>query len=452
MNLEHRQPNAVEAEKAMLGGVILNNALMDEARVLVPSPSMFYPPSHQHIYGCMMWLREHSQPVDPVVIWHMLKTDGYGESTPMSYVTNLTSGLPFASSIKHYATLVRDAWTLRSGISELAHLTELFMEGGADPDSLLAMAEEKFASMRERSAFTDRKGGILSSLQPEADAYLSLIESGVNPAIPTGISTLDHLWNGGMMPGNLIGIVARSGEGKSLMLKQWLQHTARRGVHGALFSLEMSSLQNVLRLLSAGAGVPLHHLAWGANKADLGRVRDVMPEVMKLPIHIYGDCRSIKDIWSRVKEIKRRHPLGWVGIDYFQLANGRGSGKDRYENKTAELEYVANTAKEMAETEQLPVVMPAQFNQEGAKQEHPQIENVRGGMAYFNACDICATLVTSEYKSGLPTRDSTLYIKKNRNGLAGDAGIIDMVLDNRRLEFHPVSKDAVPERERREYL
>lgn len=440
ISLDRPQPCAPEAEQALLGGVILNNTLADEAALLV-SPGMFSS-WRSDVFANMLWLREHNQPIDPYVIYHMLKVRSNGSAPALSELMNLTFGLPHANSIKHYARLIKDAWTLRSGLAELEHLSELFMDGEMEPDSLLAMAEEKFASMRERSAHNDRKGGILAELQPEAETYISLIESGQNPAIPTGISTLDHVLNGGLMPGNLFGFVARSGEGKSLLLKQWLQHIGKRGVHGALFSLEMSSLQNVLRLLSAGSGVPLHHLAWGANKNDLGRVRDVMADVMRLPIHIYGDCRSIMDIWSRVKEIKRRHPLAWVAIDYFQLANGRGRGRDRYENKTAELEYIANTAKEMAEAEQLPVVMPAQFNQEGAKQEHPQIENVRGGMAYFNACDICATLVTSEYKSGLPTRDATMYIKKNRNGLAGDAGVIDLVLDNRRLEFYPMAKDV----------
>lgn len=445
------QPSAVEAERALIGTVILQNVLMDEAALLL-SGAMFSVATHRELFNCMLWLRENHQPIDPVVLAMMLKTGGMLErSGGFSYLTGLMHGLPQTSSIKHWARLIKDAWVLRSAIDQLDYFRECATAGDYEPDSLLGLVEEKFASMRERSAHENRKGGILAELQAEADAYLDLIESGQNPAIPTGISTLDHVINGGMMPGNLIGVVARSGEGKSLLLKQWLQSTARRGIHGVLFSLEMSSLQNVLRLLSSGSGVPLHHLAWGASRADLGMVRDMMPEVMKLPIHVYGDCRSIMDIWSRVKEIKRRYPLAWVAIDYFQLANGRSRGNGRYENKTAELEYIANTAKEMAEAEQLPVVMPAQFNQEGAKQEHPQIENVRGGMAYFNACDICATLTTSEYKSGLPTRDAVLSIKKNRNGLAGDAGVIDLVLDNRRLEYYPLARN-VDERQRRDYL
>lgn len=442
-------PSAVEAEAAILGGVLLDNTLMDEAALLL-SPAMFFLPSHQNIFGCMIWLREHDQPIDPVVIWYILKTEGRDSSAPLSYITNLIHGLPHSTSIKHYARFVKDTWTLRSGLAELEHLSEMFADGDTEPDALLALAEEKFASMRERTANADRRGGLLSELEPEFDAYLAKIESGHNPAIPTGIPTLDHLLNGGLMQGSVYGVVGRSGEGKSLLLKQWLQSTAKRGVHGVLFSLEMDSLQNTLRWVSAGSGVPLHRFSWGMTKNDMGRARDCKPAIFGLPIHVYGDCRTVPDIWSRIKELKRRYPIGWVAIDHFHLLS-RGR-RDRQENRTTDLEWMANEVKTMAMAEQLPIVMPGQLDKEGTKREHPKFEDARGGIAYFNACDVAAVIETKEYQLGQPYREAVLRVEKNRQGLAGGAGILDLLLDNQRLEFSPDNRSAVSEERRRDYL
>lgn len=446
---DRERPSAVEAERAILGGILLNNVLMDEAMLLL-SPSMFFVPSHREMFGCMMWLRDHNQPIDAVVIWHILKTEGREGSATIPYMTDLTFGLPHSSSIKHYARFVKDAWTLRQGIAELEHLSELFADGEMEPDSLLALAEEKFASMRERSALADRKGGLLAELEPEFDAYLAMIESGKNPAIPTGIATLDHLLNGGLMPGGLYGLVGRSGEGKSLLMKQWLQSTAKRGIHGVMFSLEMDSLQNTLRWMSAGSGVPLNNFSWGMTKNDMGRARDCKKDVFPLPIHVYGDCRSVPDIWSRVKELKRRYPIGWVVIDHYHLLK-RGR-RDRQENRTTDLEWMANETKEMAMAEQLPVAMPGQLDKEGTKKEHPKFEDARGGIAYYNACDVAAVIETKEYQPGQPYREAVLRVEKNRQGLAGGAGVLDLLLDNQRLEFYPDSRNAVSEERRKDYL
>lgn len=438
---------ALEAERALMGSVFLQNVLMDEAAVLL-SPAMFSP-GHRPIFGAMLWLRENNQPIDPVVISHMLRVDGVkSKESELGYMSGLMHGLPRTSSVKHWARLIKDTWVLRSAVEQLEYFKECAEAGDYDPDSLLGMVEEKFASMRERSAHEGQKGGILAELRPEFDAYLKLIESGENPAIPTGIATLDHVLNGGLMPGALYGLVGRSGEGKSLLMKQWLQSTAKRGVHGIMFSLEMSSLQNTLRWISAGSGVPLHHFSWGMTPNDMGRARDREDDLFKLPIHVYNDCRTVPDIWKRAKEVMRRYPVGWIAIDHFHLLS---RGKARQENRTTDLEWMANQAKEMAMELNIPIVMPGQLDKEGTKREHPKFEDARGGIAYFNACDVAMVIETQPYRTLDVPREAVLKIEKNRQGLSGSAGILDLVLDNRRLEFYPLNRE-VDEKQRRDYL
>lgn len=440
-------PSALEAERACLGQIILQNVLMDEAAILL-SPGHFYGRQHRDIFGCMLWLRENNQPIDPVVMRHMLQVEG--KQSDVAYMASLCHGLPSVSSIKHYVRLIKDAWTLRSMMEQFEYFSEAAAAGDTEPEVLLAMAEEKFASMRERSANRNQKGGILLELQPEFDSYLKLIETGQNPAIPTGISTLDHVLNGGLMPGALYGLVGRSGEGKSLLMKQWLQATAKRGIHGIMFSLEMSSLQNTLRWISSGSGVPLHHFSWGMTSSDMGRARDTEDALFRLPIHVYNDCRTVPDIKARTKEVMRRYPIGWIAIDHFHLLS-RGK-RDRQENRTTDLEWMANHAKEMAMELNIPVAMPGQLDKDGTKREHPKFEDARGGIAYYNACDVAMVIETQPYRNVDTPREAVLRIEKNRQGLAGNAGIIDLVLDNRRLEFYPSGGREVDEKQRRDYL
>lgn len=437
-------PYAIESEIALLGSVLLQNVLMDEAAALL-SPGMFSK-ARQDIFGCMLWLREHNQPIDPYVILSMLQVGG--RRAELSTLTNLTYGLPGTESVKHWARLIKDAWVMRSAMEQLDYFRECAAAGDYEPDSLLGMIEEKFASMRESSAREHQQGGLLIDLEPEFDAYLALIESGKNPAIATGIATLDHLLNGGLMPGALYGLVGRSGEGKSLLMKQWLHSTARRGIHGVMFSLEMSSLQNTLRWVSSGSGVPLNNFSFGMQKGDMGRARDFKAAVFSLPIHVYTDCRTVPDIKARTRELMRRYPIGWIAIDHFHLVS---RGKARQENRTTDLEWIANSCKEMAMELNLPVAMPGQLDKVGALREHPKFEDARGGIAYYNACDVAAVIETEPSRIDMPTRDAVLRIEKNRQGLAGGAGVLDLVLDNRRLEFYPMTHD-VDERQRRDYL
>lgn len=418
-------PSSVEAERAILGAIILDNRLIDQAIALLKLDD-FYIPSHRRIFVAMIELSETQSEINPILIGNLLRREHSLETVGgLSFITDLTYGLPHATNITHYAKIVRGKSLLRWIVKESARTMNEAIGEEEEPDRILATATERFAEMREKSATSGNHGGEGPELRQLYDDHLYLLKAGVNPAIPTGMEALDHLSGGGISPGELWGIGALSSQGKTTLLVQWLRDMSKRKIPCALFSLEMGAKLIALRIGAAETNVSMKTINPHAPASHLDYLLEHSEQAFTNTPAVYTDCRSISDIVQRIKVIKRKHPLKVVGIDYYGLISGYGAGRDRYENKTQELKYISSALQQrIAIDEQLGVIVPAQFNRSAwSAKEDAGPANIDGGEAFYQACDLFATLTVEKQTERENMSKARLKVQKHRNGPTGEIGL-----------------------------
>ncbi|MBA2733158.1 MAG: replicative DNA helicase, partial [Acidobacteria bacterium] len=261
--LERPLPNSAEAERAILGAIILDNAIVSQAIELL-KPEDFYVPSHRRIFLAMIALFEHGSEINPILIAEELKRDGSVESVGgMTFISNLHYGLPRFANISHYAKIVRDKSMLRQLVKVCNKVTSEALEEEDDAEIILDHAEQAiFALADERT----RQG--FAHVKPIADAMLEHVQemagrSAMLTGLTTGFNELDTMLSG-LQSSDLIVVAARPSMGKTALCLTLAQNAAiqAQAVVG-IFSLEMSKESLVMRMLSSEARVDAHRFRSG---------------------------------------------------------------------------------------------------------------------------------------------------------------------------------------------
>jgi replicative DNA helicase len=415
-------PNALESEKTILGAVITDNGYMPQVADAISDPQWFYIPSNRKIWTAMLTLYEAKAEINPILVGEILKWDNDLKAVGgISYITTLTQSAYYVRNLKFHIDKLKEKFALRQQIRINYKYIERILEDDTEQASeLLTLQENELSDLRGVSVVRAGAGGTLAELVPMIDSHLTLIESGQNPAIATSIPKLDAATGGGPVPGEMWGTAALSSQGKTALTLQEVKYMAEQGKHCIVFSLEMVTLMNCLRVLAAEAEIPMFHIKFGIDQNRINELRAALPQLAKLPIRIYNDCRSVGEMVSRIRMIKRREPVDVVAIDSFNRASGHGSGKDRYENRTQELKYIANAIQQqICQDENVAGLVPTQFNRTAWSASEPGPQHIDGGEAYYQACDLFAALKTKAAKKGAEMRESALTIYKQRNGPPG---------------------------------
>ncbi|MGA9993961.1 MAG: DnaB-like helicase N-terminal domain-containing protein, partial [Pyrinomonadaceae bacterium] len=213
--LERPLPNSAESERAILGAILLDNGLVSQAIELL-RPEDFYVPSHRRVFLGMIALFERGSEINPILIGEELKRDGALEQVGgITFITNLTYGLPHFANIAHYAKLVRGKSMLRQLIKATNKITSEALEEEDDPEIILDHAEQMiFALADERT----RQG--FAHVKPVADSLLEKVQemagrSAMLTGLTTGFNEFDHMTSG-LQPSDLIVVAARPSMGKCL--------------------------------------------------------------------------------------------------------------------------------------------------------------------------------------------------------------------------------------------
>jgi len=255
-SLERSLPNSAEAERAILGGIILDNGLISQAIELL-RPDDFYVPSHRRIFLAMTALFERGAEINPILIGEELKKDNALESVGgISFITNLTYGLPHSTNIAHYAKVVRGKSMLRQLIRAANKITQEALEQEDEPELILDHAEHaifELADERLRQGFVHVK--------PVAQELLEKIQemegrSSVLTGLTTGFADLDTLTSG-LQRQDLIIVAARPSMGKTSFALMLAENAAIHvpGAVVGMFSLEMSKEALVMRMLCSQANI-----------------------------------------------------------------------------------------------------------------------------------------------------------------------------------------------------
>lgn len=359
-------PNALDAEKSVLGAIMLFGQAADTAMELL-KPEMFYSSNNQKIFSACQALYAKHQQLDIVSVCHQLGQD-LAEITPFE-VTKLTNSVTDFVSVQNHCRIIIEKAMKRRQAEIGAELLTKSYDISEDPFDVSDHAESELSKLRLSNAsqpFKHISGIAVETLMQidEARAKNSEITG-----IPSGFSDLDKITLGWQSP-DLIILAARPSVGKTAFALTCARNAAeyfiteKMGRSVGFFSLEMSNVQLNQRVLSSVSNIPLWNIKSGQlNDSDYDVLMNASEGISKLPIFVDDTGGlSVQEFTSKARTMKRKHNVGIIFVDYLQLMKNKEKG-----NREQEISSISQTLKNTAKELEIPVIALSQMNREFAK-------------------------------------------------------------------------------------
>jgi replicative DNA helicase len=424
-------PQNIEAEQCVLGGVLLENeAISKVLETLVPDD--FYREPHRKICHSMIDLFEKNEPIDLITLTNALKgknlLDEVGGGV---YLSSLVDSITTAANIEYYAKIIKEKAILRGLINTATEIVTRGYEDGGDVEDLLDQAEKNIFQISEskiKPSFYEIKNLLKESFKTIEKLYES---KEIVTGVPSGFEELDKLTSG-FQPSDLVVIAGRPSMGKTAFSLNIAQYAAiEKKIPSALFSLEMSKEQLVLRMLCSEAKVDAHKLRGGfLGETDWPKLTRAAGILSEAPIFIDDTpALSVLEMRAKARRLMAEHELGLVIVDYLQLMRGRGlSGRGRPSSETREQEIseITRSLKALAKELNIPVIALSQLNRkvEERTDKRPHLADLRESGAIEQDAD----LITFIYRDEIYNRAddnpnkgiAEVIIGKQRNGPVGE--------------------------------
>ncbi|MGC6404411.1 MAG: replicative DNA helicase [Candidatus Comchoanobacterales bacterium] len=424
MAQQQLKPISREAERAVLGGVILDNQRWDDvAELLVQSD--FFVMEHRYVFESIAYLSEQAMPFDTITVNETLKKKGFLEKMGgEQFLFELVNETPVAANILSYAKIVHEKSHLRSLMEAGQYITDLaHTSGSKNADELINEAEQKIMSIKDTRSSSDGPRSIQDILTETTDKIdrLSQMEGTITGS-PTGFDDLDKMTSG-LHPGDLVIVAGRPSMGKTVFGVNIAEHVAISAEKPVLiFSLEMPSDSIVMRMMSSLGRINQHQVRTGnLSDEDWPRLSSAVSMIKNAKIFI-DDQPGVSpiDIRSRARRIKRQHPdLGLILVDYLQLMRIPGFK----EGRTLEISEISRTLKLIAKEMNVPVIALSQLNRslEQRPDKRPVMSDLRESGSIEQDADLIAFIYRDEvYNEDSPDKGvAEIIIAKQRNGPIG---------------------------------
>lgn len=419
---ERPLPHDLNAERAVLGAILVNEEAIDVASDLL-EPGQFFRDAHQRIYESMIRLSEGGKTIDLVMLNSELRRTGQLEEVGgPAYIASLADGVPRSANIEHYASVVRELAQLRAAIYTSNKLRQNAYASEKKAGELLSDAAEELLDLSgaaipgKPTRLGDLIAGGMEALEKSAAEG-----GGAVTGIATGFTSLDEM-TAGLHNGDLVLLAARTSQGKTSLAMNIARNVACN--HNVLvFSLEMSKEQLFLRMLASEARVDSHHMRTGyLNDSDWPKLATAISTLDALNLFI-DDTPSIgvREVRARARQIRQdKGSLGLILIDYIQLMRGRG----KFDNRQQELGTISRGLKAVGKELGVPVIALAQLSRAmeagpGKKARRPQLHDLRESGDLENDADVVIFIYRPEPKDEEPSDRAELIIGKQRNGPTG---------------------------------
>jgi replicative DNA helicase len=411
-------PNDIAAEQSVLGAMLLSkDAIADVVEVLREAD--FYRPAHAVVFGTILDLYGRGEPADAVTVAADLAKSGeIGRVGGAPYLHTLVSMVPTAANANYYGRIVREQAILRRLVEAGTRIVSMGYTGTGDVDMMVDRAQAEVYDVTDRRTSEDYAP--LSELMGDALNEIEAISNrgGEMVGVPTGFTELDKLTNG-LHPGQLVIVAARPAIGKSTLGVDIARAASiRHGLASVIFSLEMSRNEIVMRLLSAEAQVPLHHMRSGTmSDADWNKLAGRMGTVSDAPLFIDDSPNmTLMEIRAKCRRLKQRHDLRLVIVDYLQLMT---SGK-RVESRQQEVSEFSRSLKLLAKELGVPVIAISQLNRgpEQRVDKKPMLSDLRESGSLEQDADMVILLHREDaYERESPRAgEADFIVAKHRNG------------------------------------
>jgi len=431
LSLERTLPHNLEAERCVLGAILLHNdAYVQVAGWLTANE--FFRDAHRRLFESMARLLEHPQgSVDLVTLREDLGRRGDMDNVGgPAYIATLVDGIPRSMNIKRYAGIVKEQALLRAMIhASNKLLTDAY--AGEDPaQELLLRADRTFLDLQQ-----GQLGSNMLNLTTRVPALLDELEyrlahRGELRGVDTGFASINDQTSG-WMPGDVIVLAARPSMGKTAFILNSAVAAARTkrrdGTprHIGLFSLEMAREQLELRMLAAQASVPLSSILDGYCTDDqYGRLTNAMGELAEMNIHIDDTAgRTVEEIRAECRRLQVDHGLDLVIVDYVQLIPGSNPQQSkRGSNRNEEMTHISRATKSIARHLRVPLLLLSQLNRASASRsdKRPELSDLRESGALEQDADIVAFLHRKTHRQSGVTN---FILEKQRNGPTGTVNL-----------------------------
>ncbi|HUR33903.1 MAG TPA: replicative DNA helicase [Vicinamibacterales bacterium] len=422
---ERTLPHNLEAERSVLGAILLHNDAFNTA-VEVIDASDFFRDAHRRIFDKMVRLQERGDAIDLVTLKEELSKAGdLDEVGGPAYISALLDGVPRSTNVEHYARIIKEKSTLRNLIYSANKILANAYDAEEEADTILDQAESAIFAIADKKI---RDGFV--SLKDLAETSLDTIEKLASrkelvTGVPTGFTDLDEMTSG-LQPSDIVIVAARPSMGKTSLVLNMAQHVGTKtDMTVGIFSLEMSKEQLFLRMLTGEARIDAHRLRGGfLGERDWGKLSQALGTLSEAKIFI-DDTPSIGVLEMRAKcrRLQAEHGLDMVVIDYVQLMQGRG----RFENRSLELASISRSLKGLAKELRVPIVVLSQLSRasETRSDHRPQLSDLRESGALEQDADVVIFIYREDQygdKNAPPTESTgtaELIIAKQRNGPTG---------------------------------
>ena len=422
--LEKELPQNIEAERCVLGALLLDNQLMDQAVEFLRAED-FYLGSHRTIFRHMVQLQESSKAIDFVTLTESVRSGDQLEAIGgASFISSLIDDVPRLTNLEHYAHIVQEKSTLRNLIKQSSEIISSCYEQQEDVESVLDNAEKAIFNIAESKV---RAGFV--SLSQLAKTSFKKIEAAASrqqmvTGIPSGYTKFDELTSG-FQPSELVVIASRPAMGKTTLALNIASYVALNHQKSVgVFSLEMAGDQLLLRILCSEARTDAHKLRTGRlNKEDWNKLASKLGELSTAKIFIDDTAGiGLLEMRAKARRLKAESGLDLLIVDYLQLIAG---GKGRFDNRQQEISSISRGLKALAKELDIPVIALSQLSrapEQRTGDHRPQLSDLRESGSIEQDADLVAFIFREEvYKPNDEEKRGVaeLIIGKQRNGPTG---------------------------------
>lgn len=435
-----RPPQAVEAERSLLGCLLMDKTAVAKIADLV-IPRDFYKRKHQRIFEAVLELFEDGDSVDVLTVSTRLQDkELLDEIGGRAYLTDLVNGVPTAAHVMEYANIVQEKRILRDLIEASYQISKLGHNEEKDVEVLLDKAEERVFSIAQGHLSQDFVP-VKTTLEEAFNRIDQLSrQDGIPRGVATGFHQLDNIL-AGFQQSNFILLAGRPSTGKSALALNFASNIAlREEVPVGVFSLEMSTDQIVDRLIAAESGIDLWrlrtgHLSSKENSRDFEKIRRSLGRLSEAPIYI-DDTASANVLQMRAmaRRLQARKGLGLIIVDYLQLIEPRV----RSDSLVRQVTEISRSLKGLARELKIPVLALSQLSRRVERRSPPRpiLADLRESGALEQDADVVMFIYRErERDSNRYKPETEVIVAKHRNG---PVGVAELFFDERRVSFRDV--------------
>lgn len=416
-------PHSSEAEQSVIGSMLIDNDTISVAAERLTAED-FYQYQYGVIFDAIVSLYNSNVSVDIVTVQNKLKESNVSpELYSIEFISSIVASVPTSANIRSYVDIVLDKSILRKTIKAAEEISNRCYQDKESPQDIMDDAEKRIFRISQESRgsgdFVDIADAVVRTVTSIQEASRS---KGNVTGIRTGFTDLDYITSG-LQRSDLILVAARPAMGKTAFALSMAEYIAVKSkVPTAVFSLEMSDVQLVKRMMAMDASIDLHAINTGdLTGAEWESLIESVQNIAESKLFLIDNLSglTISDICSKCRKLKLEHDLGLIIIDYLQLID---AGK-RTESRQQEIAGISRTLKSLARELNIPIVALSQLNRgvELREDKRPKLADLRESGAIEQDADIVMFLYRDEVYN--PSEDNKgkaeLIIGKHRNGSTG---------------------------------